>query len=241
MKALFRTCAAVALAAVSSLGAAKDVVARDYNWTGIYLGGHVGGMSSGVDWTHFDGVVSEGFSHSGSSLTAGGHIGGLYQINSIVIGAELSWAVLDHDKTTAAVLAADSSRTSRLDDLFMATVRFGLALDRWQPYVKAGYASSDASFDTFVTSTGQRVSQSNGRDHGYTLGTGLEYGLTSTIMLGIQYDYVRLDIGDRTQSVTAGFATPQTVTEASADIHSVTARLSLKFGGDSGPQYRPLK
>ena len=241
MKALFRTIAAVALAAVSSFAASKDVAARDYNWSGIYLGGHVGGMSSGVDWTFFDGLVSEGFSHSGSSLTAGGHIGGLYQINSIVIGAELSWAALDHDKTTSAGLVIDRSRTSRLDDLFMATVRFGLALERWQPYIKAGYASSETSFNTFVTSTGQRVSQSNGRDHGYTLGTGLEYGLTSTIKLGIQYDYVRLDIGDRTQNVTAGFLTPQTVTEASADIHSVTARLSLKFGGDSNTQYRPLK
>ena len=241
MKALFRTLAAVTLATVSSFAASKDVAARDYNWSGIYLGGHVGGMSSGVDWTFFDGLVSEGFSHSGSSLTAGGHIGGLYQINSIVIGAELSWAALDHDKTTSAGLVIDRSRTSRLDDLFMATVRFGLALERWQPYIKAGYASSETSFNTFVTSTAAPTTQSSGRDHGYTLGAGLEYGLTSTIMLGIQYDYVRLDIGDRSQSVSPGFATPQTVTEASADIHSVTARLSLKFGGDSNTQYRPLK
>lgn len=240
MKALFRVSAAIALMALSSAGMSKDVAARDYNWTGLYLGGHVGGISSGVDWTYFNGLTSETFSHSGSSLTGGAHIGGLYQINNIVIGAEVSWAALDHDKTTT-ILAADRSRHSQLDDLFLATVRFGLALERWQPYIKAGYASSETSFDTFVTSTGVPTSQSSGREHGYTLGAGLEYGLTSNIMLGVQYDYVRLDIGDRTQAVSPGFLTPQTVTQASADIHSVTARLSLKFGGGDIERYAPMK
>lgn len=230
MKALGKLCAVVALVGIACAGGSSQAAARDYNWTGLYLGGHVGGTSSDVNAAFFDGATTQGFSQSADGLTAGAHVGGLYQMNALVLGVEVSWAALDHKATSA--LLANQSMTTHIDDLLMVTARFGMAVDRWLPYVKAGYASSDTSFGTVITSTGVSSTQSSGREHGYTLGLGAEYALASNILLGIQYDYVRLNMEGRSQSVFPGFATPQTISDASSDIHSVTARMSFKFGGE---------
>jgi outer membrane immunogenic protein len=238
MRALGKLCAVAALVGVACSGGSTQAPARDYNWTGLYLGGHVGGTTSDVSGVFFDGISSQRFSQSADGLTAGAHVGGLYQINALVLGVEVSWAALDHKATSA--MFFDQSMTTHIDDLLMVTARFGLAVDRWLPYVKAGYASSDTSFSTFITSTGVSATQSSGREHGYTLGLGAEYALASNILLGIQYDYVRLNVEGRGQSVAVGFPTPQTISEASADIHSVTARMSYKFGGETD-RYAPMK
>lgn len=234
MEALRRLCAVAALVGVTCGGLISTAGAqssRDYNWTGLYLGGHVGGTESEVNVSFFRGFGAERVAHSGNGLTAGAHIGGLYQINALVIGAEVSWAALDHEARSD--LPLNRSLTTQVDDLLLVTARFGFAIDRWLPYVKAGYATSEVSVQTFVTSTWVPATQSSEREHGYTLGMGVDYAVAPNILLGVQYDYVRLNMDARSQTVFAGFTSPQTVSEASSDIHSVTARLSFKFGGET--------
>src|SRR5712692_3304518 len=60
-----------------------------YDWTGIYIGGHVGAGFSYRDWSFGDGSISE----AGNAAMIGGQIGFNYQVGKWVMGAELdaSW------------------------------------------------------------------------------------------------------------------------------------------------------
>jgi outer membrane immunogenic protein len=84
-------------------------------------------------------------------------------------------------------------------------------------------------FNTFVTSTGGTTSTSDGRVGGWTVGGGFEYGFTPYISAGIEYDFARINIGDRNQIVVNGFNAPETLTGAHADIQTVMARLNFKL------------
>ena len=71
----------------------KDSTPRPaYDWTGIYIGGHIGAGVSYRDWTLVDGRISE----AGDALLVGGQAGVNYQIGKWVIGAEAdaSWGNL---------------------------------------------------------------------------------------------------------------------------------------------------
>ena len=239
MKPLRGMFLAVAFVGLSS--SIETATAHSPNWTGLYFGGHAGFASSDVDWTFFNGAVTETFQQSSSGFMGGGHIGIQQHLQSnIVVGAEVSWSALDHDETSRALLTANRSRTSQIDDLFLATVRLGVAMDRWLPYVKGGYANFDVSFRTFVTSTGQPTTQSGDRENGWTVGAGLEYALAPNVVLGVEYNYVRLNIDNRNQFVFPGFIAPETVSDASADIHSVSGRISFKLG-ETHRGHAPLK
>src|SRR5262249_20106205 len=144
---------------------------------------------------------------------------------------EVSFSGVSLDDTVTSGLVADRSRSSKIENLFLATARLGYATDRWLVYGKGGFASADVDFNTFVTSTGAPTSRSSDRENGWTLAFGPEYGLTRNILWGLEYDFVRLDIGDRDQTVSPG-SLPATVSSAHADIQAVMARLSYKFGRD---------
>jgi len=216
---------------------APMISAPAYNWTGFYLGGHAGGAWSTTDWTFFNGVGSEGFSQDSSSWIAGAQVGYLYQFSpNWVVGVEVSWSGTDLEATSTSLLFANRSRQSKINDLLLVTGRFGYASDNWLTYIKGGYANADVEFNTSVTSTGLPTSSSSDREDGWTVGGGIEYGIFPNMSIGVEYNFVRLDIGDRNQFVFPGFIAPETVTGADADIHSVWARVNFRFGGLLGPR-----
>ena len=204
-----------------------------YNWTGFYVGGHVGGAWSTTDWTFFNGPPNgnfEPFSQDASSWIAGGQIGYRYQFTpNWVGGVEASWSGTDLRDTSLSVLNADRSRQSKITDLLLVTGSVGYAANNWLTYVKGGYANANVDFNTFVTSTGETTTASDGRVGGWTVGGGFEYGFNPYISAGIEYDFSRINIGDRDQIVTPGFNVPENVTSAHADIQTVMARLNFKL------------
>ena len=238
LKQLRAAAAAALMAAMLSTAAAAGGSLKDYerpyerpfSWSGIYVGGHAGAAWGDTDWTFFNGGVSEGFSQSDSSAIGGGHVGLQGQWGSFVAGVELSYSALHLKSTSAANLATNRDRTSEIDRLFLATARLGYASGLWLVYGKGGFASANVDFNTNVTSTGAPTTSSSGRETGWTIGAGVEYALTPNVILGLEYDFVRLNVGDRSQFVFPGFTTPETVTGANVDISTVMARLSYKFG-----------
>jgi outer membrane immunogenic protein len=118
---------------------------------------------------------------------------------------------------------------------WLVTARLGYAFDHWMPYVKAGYAG--ANIDTLVYMGGGGTgSSTSGWENGWTVGAGLEFLCGRGFVLGLEYDYVRLDLDSRDGQ----FPDHKAFTYKSFDndIHLFTARLSYKFG-PSEP--RPLK
>jgi outer membrane immunogenic protein len=201
-----------------------------YNWTGPYIGGNVGGAWSTTDWTFFNGATFEPISQNASSWVAGGQIGYLYQFDRRwVAGLELSWSGTNLKATSVSDTVADRLRESKISDLLLLTGRLGYASDNWLGYIKGGYANSKLGFNTFVASSGLRSSTSSERNGGWTVGGGIEYAFSPFVTAGVEYNFVRVNIADRDQSVSPGFVTPETVTGAHADIQTVWARLNVRL------------
>lgn len=228
-------CAVCAFATLPALadgpyfGGPQDY-AVPFSWQGVYVGANVGGAWSNTDWTFFNGVGSERFQQNDSAVIGGAQAGAQVQWGAFVAGLEVSYSKLTPDLSdlTTSVDFADRTRESEIDNLFTATGRLGYAMDRFLVYGKGGFASGDVGFNTSVTSTGQPTTSSSDRENGWTAGAGFEYALSNCITAGIEYDFVRLDVGDRNQFVFPGFIAPETVTNAHADVQSVVGRLNFK-------------
>lgn len=141
-----------------------------YNWSGIYVGGHVGGAWGNADWsvleTPFNNAVVGGtedpaftaFPEGGrvsqdvDGWLAGGHLGFNQQFGRWVGGVEVSLGGGDVNGSSKDEVSFDSLGFRRdhavglrteIDSLFLATVRLGYAWDRFLTYFKGGYASAD--------------------------------------------------------------------------------------------------
>src|SRR5262245_48744607 len=64
-----------------------------YDWTGFYIGGHVGYGWADKSWTDSFGLAT---SHTSDGFLGGGQVGFNYQVNQFVFGVEgdVSWANL---------------------------------------------------------------------------------------------------------------------------------------------------
>ncbi|MBZ9907761.1 outer membrane beta-barrel protein [Mesorhizobium sp. BR115XR7A] len=99
-------------------------------------------------------------------------------------------------------------------------------------YAKAGCAGGKVDFrardnDSLVTY------EKNDWQSGYALGAGIDYALTNSISLGV--DYIHVDLGHKTSTGNNVFddgtvgANPETY-RAKAKVDAVMARLTYKFG-----------
>jgi outer membrane immunogenic protein len=209
-----------------------------YDWTGIYLGGHIGASNSRIEWVYTG--SGDNPEQSDTSFAGGGHVGLQKQWGSVVFGAEATYTWMDHDAGAGSALVPDLTLSSNAKNLFTVAGKFGFANENMLAYFKGGYATGTVDFRTSVTSTGVLLTSSSSREHGWTAGVGLEYALWNHVIIGVAYDYVRLNVDTRDQVATAVGPPATQVIDAGVDIQMVTARLSFKFGG-TGPEPIPGK
>jgi outer membrane immunogenic protein len=170
-----------------------------FSWTGFYVGAN-GGWAASTGGGDF-GKPSGGL--------VGGTVGYNYQIGHFVGGLEsdLDWA--DLNKTGVNTLGAYSNR---VDSLFTARARAGVAFDRLLIYGTAGYAGAEdhVSVPGIMSSTDWRS--------GGAFGGGVEYAFTNNISAKAEYIY-------------APFASKSFVgpTKSDLDVSMVRAGLNYKF------------
>ena len=190
-KLLLATVALVALGATAPALAA-DLAPRTYtkapayvspiyNWTGFYLGGHIGGAFSGDN------------SLQGDSRFLGGVQGGYdYQFyNNIVLGVEAQYSWLSDNNSDGGVLLPGGARVSESNDgLGSVTGRLGYT---WGPtllYAKGGYAWKDGNnINVSLNGVQQGFVTDGGHKDGYTVGGGLEYMFAPSWSAKIEYQY----------------------------------------------------
>jgi outer membrane immunogenic protein len=233
-KILLATVAVVALGATvpalaADLGAAPRYtkapayVAPIYNWTGFYIGGHVGGGFAGDD------------SILGSSRFLGGIQGGAdYQFApNWVAGIEVqySWA---SNSNGSLLLPANTLVSSNSDQLGSVTGRLGYAFGPALLYAKGGYAWKDG--DHLIATRGgvpvAFTTSGNQRD-GYTVGTGLEYMFAPNWSAKVEYMYY--NFGSTTFVTPVGLAGVR----FNDDEHVVKAGVNYRFnwGGPVAGRY----
>ena len=205
------------------------------NWSGCYVGGHVGGGWAWHDHTNTanttafgDFIPGQGFANPGSGYVGGGHVGCNYQAGRLVFGIEGSYSTADIKGDYASVAgAADDVFTHRISDIATVVGRFGMAYDQWLYYTKLGWAGARATLSV-VDTTG--VSTGAGSDthwhNGVTIGSGIEYGFTRNWIAGFETNYFRFEkksyeVGDATGLYTFS-ARPR-------DVYTAVGRLSYKF------------
>ena len=181
-KFLLATVALAALGATAAPAFGADMGARPYynkapayaaplyNWTGFYLGGHLGGAFAGSN--NFNGLVLSDYS---ARLMGGFQAGADYQFApNWVVGAEGQYSWLGKNNLNATF---PNGMVFNNDQRAIAsiTARVGYTWGPGLAYIKGGYAYSDNN-DT-LTFAGVPVGFALDKNHrdGYTVGAGVEY------------------------------------------------------------------
>jgi outer membrane immunogenic protein len=169
-----------------------------YDWTGLYFGGHAGaGLLS--DSSTQNGVSAGGTNLNSTitigpvGLVAGGQLGANFQFASWVVGAEASWSgtTISGSGTGLTTVGNTERMTSAVMDFATATGRVGYAFNAILPYVKGGAAAMQVHYtQDLVTPAGTIFSQEiKDTRSGFTVGAGVEYGLTENFSAKLEYDF----------------------------------------------------
>ncbi|ALK08634.1 outer membrane protein [Blastochloris viridis] len=204
-------------------------VAVGVNWTGVYLGGHIGwawaDTSSDYDYYGFPYTGYGGKDDNG--FLGGGQIGFNYQVGQWVFGVEgdVSWT----DLGTSHDYYIDDpffyyGRGSSVDWIATLTGRIGYAWDNWLLYAKGGAAwggrDGGRNYDLLDVYYDNR----DDTHTGWTLGAGVEWAWTPNWSVKLEYDYI--DFGGGHEYYVGDYYFKE-----EAQIHTVKLGVNYRFGG----------
>ena len=237
--------------ALVSTGAASaaDLASRPYtkapaymeplfNWTGFYVGGHIGGawtneqfINNGTGAPFGDLSPGEGFRQRKSGIMGGAQIGYNWQANNYVFGMEGTISGLDNKGSfTNNVFGAglDDQFSWRANVLATVVGRAGFAVQNNLFYIKGGYAGVNNRLSV-VDNNPNPSTGSGGQTHwanGWTVGAGWEYGITRNWIVGLEYNYAAF--GSQTYQL-GGNSGNYTFDAKPRDIQWAVVRASYKF------------
>jgi len=219
----------LALAAVVALGvtaaSAADLGQRPvykaqpapiaiYNWSGFYVGGHLGGAWGREDIR--DNITGLTGKTDPSGFLGGAQVGYNWQVGQWVFGIEGDWSWTNADGDAAIPGAIVKSEYNWFSTL---TGRVGYAVDNWLWYVKGGAAWADVDYSIGGVKVGENR-------NGWTIGGGLEYGLTPNWSAKLEYNY--LDFGKDSIAAPIGV-------QADTQVHLFKAGLNYRFDWGKAP------
>jgi outer membrane immunogenic protein len=230
---------AAALIAIAAPAAAADLTARPYtkaspmpavpatiyDWTGFYIGGHVGGAFAGSDNlvgndAAFLGGVQGGFDYQFASNWVTG------------IEAQYSWM---NRNNTGMAFPGGVVVTDRENQLGSVTGRLGYT---WGPgllYAKGGYAYREGNnIGVNVAGVPATFTTDGSRQNGWTVGAGLEYMFAPNWSAKAEYQYYNFGSGNFT-----GGPAPIVGQRFRDDDHTVKVGVNYRFGwgGPAGVRY----
>jgi len=185
-----------------------------YDWTGFYLGPHLGGIWDAVDWfedsttSGSGGLAPSGFhdaSVRASSFFGGGQGGWNYQTGWFVWGIEADAAASGLNRSAPCfpeVVGSVQSCSTKISALGTFTARIGVAYYNSLFYLVGGGAWEDEKLDNFCNVCGPGGTPSDGRYYqgigGWTAGAGIEYAFAGKWSAFLQYNYVGFGTRDLT-------------------------------------------
>jgi outer membrane immunogenic protein len=177
-----------------------------YDWTGVYAG-----VTAGYAWGKY-GMNVPSHTFSGNGFMVGGTLGSNWQVDQLVFGLEGDWSWAGMDGRTAIVAPMVSA-----ENRWFGTMRgrLGFAVDQIMLYGTGGLAfTSIKGFDTAGFS-------STNMHTGWTLGTGIEAGMTENVSVKVEYLYA--DFGNKTYNLANG---PRRIDNSS---HIIRAGVNYRF------------
>jgi outer membrane immunogenic protein len=220
---------AVALTAFTAPAFAADMPARTYakapaysppaviyNWTGFYIGGHLGGAFAG----------DNSFVGSDARFMGGVQGGFDYQFApNFVMGVEAQYSWLNSN-TTGFAFPGGGLVTSRNNQIGSVTGRAGYT---WGPgliYAKGGYAWRDnPNIGVSVAGTPAAFTTDGNHRDGWTVGAGLEYMFAPNWSAKAEYQYYNFGNTNFTKGPAAIVGT-----RFRDDDHTVKVGVNYRFG-----------
>ena len=190
-----------------------------YAWSGLYLGlNGGGGFGSQVNNDAFRGIVTS-FPNNGGLI--GGTVGYNFQTGSTVFGLEgdIDWSGIRG--SSGAINGVNYQ--DYLHWIGTVRGRVGIAFDRFLPFVTGG-AAFGGSKDSINSPLG--VFNGSNTAAGWTVGAGLEYGITPNVSLKAEYLYVDL-----------GNTSPIAGDRADLKSNMVRGGVNWRFNWDGPPHY----
>ena len=199
-----------------------------YNWTGFYYGFNVGYGFASQDTSlvsNATGATVASGSANLDDITTGGQIGYNWQMQNWVFGLEAdfqgSWQNDDQILTGG---GATVNFTTRLRWYGSVRGRVGYAMDRFLPYITAGWAYGQAQMDGSAVSGGiTRIFEGDDMVTGWVAGVGLETALWDRWTGRIEYLYY--DLGDGPSVL----ATAATLNVEGTSMQQNVVRLGLNY------------
>lgn len=240
-KILLGSVALIALGTASALAAdmsrpytkAPVYVAPVYNWTGFYVGAHIGAAFGGDDSVTQVLPAPAAFpltaSNRDATFLGGGQIGADYQFapNWVVgIEGQISGLATNY-RTFTSTFSGGVVVTDRSSNwLASVTGRLGYT---WGPgliYAKGGVAFRDDSDVTFTVASLATPFILSRETTGYTVGGGLEYMFAPAWSAKIEYQYYNFD---RTNFSTVAGSTTPVAFSYTDDLHTVKVGVNYRF------------
>lgn len=227
---------AVALVLISFLGISlpQQAPAQVYNWTGFYVGLNAGGSFGDSSVRYPLGNARIGLDPN--SFIGGGHAGYNLQNDFIVIGleADIAWRH-GTDKNSFGFPGGIDFARHAVEQNWVGTVRprFGFAFNQFLLYGTAGlaYGNLEHRFTETRPGVATRSKSKSGVEAGWTVGGGLEYGVSSKLTAGLEYLYMSFGdskLGFPVQTIN-GLAFPTSSATFGDISHVVRAKIAYKF------------
>jgi outer membrane immunogenic protein len=216
-----------------------------YDWTGIYGGVNLGAglLEDQITTTTTTALQPAGVATKLNpfSVIAGAQAGFNYQIQQIVIGAEgtYTWSNISGTHVTPALIPFSETSISVPRWYATATGKIGFAANDFLFYAKGGAAWMGVNYTQTVSTGIVNLSSQTILDtrSGFTVGGGIEFGMTENLSARLEYDY--LDFGTKTYTF-GNLNTAPTPLVLPVAIRSstslITAGINYRFNwGGGGP------
>jgi len=212
-KFLMGSVAAFSITVLGSSSHAADLMdaPSSFDWTGFYVGAHLGGGFVDARDLSFPGggIESDG-------IIGGGLVGYNVQAGELVVGLEADISIGDFSGGNV----GGGGFISSISPDVMGSIRgrMGLALDRFLVYGTGGLLFADMELGHVAP-----VTTLNSDYHSFVLGGGVEWAVTDTI--NVRAEYLYSDLGTRTVAFGGG----DFHTIAIDDLHIVRAAAIWRF------------
>lgn len=220
--------AALGVLALDGIAVAADLpvkarLAPAYDWSGFYLGAHVGYGDAQIG-PNANPLPAQGvFLPPSPTGILGGYQAGYNRQfgNKLVLGVEVDATFIS--PTDTARLGNDPYHTT-FD--YFATVRgrVGYAMGTWLPYATAGFAWGKTKLN--VLDADGNIFSTDQKDHvGWTVGAGVETAVGGNWTAKLEYNY--LDLSQQSYGL-AGFGLP--AVDVDPKIHAIKLGMNYRLG-----------
>jgi outer membrane immunogenic protein len=210
------------------------------DWSGIYIGGKLGGAFSNFNWQTDTNPFNTGgaagpntpIEFSPNSVIGGIMGGANLQLGQWIFGGELSFSGTGLSQSVPSpYFPATDTFSTELNWLGTIEGRIGYSWDRVMVFGKGGWALSNATLKVSSPVRGS-ASKSEFVD-GWTIGGGIEYAVWNSVIIGLEYDYTRISLtsSGSCDLCDAGLVIDSTPSEVTGDVamSAVMLRASYLF------------